>query len=40
MYMHEGRPGKPCDQVSDAVLDARLIKEPKSKGDVVMVAGT
>lgn len=29
--VNEGHPDKPCDQVSDAILDACLQTDPKSK---------
>merc|ERR1711935_856896 len=45
--VNEGHPDKVCDQVSDAVLDACLAQDPKSKvacetavkDNMVMVAG-
>jgi len=45
--VNEGHPDKICDQVSDAVLDACLVGDPKSKvacetatkDNMVMVAG-
>merc|ERR1712227_769918 len=45
--VNEGHPDKVCDQVSDAVLDACLVGDPKSKvacetatkDNMVMVAG-